>query len=105
MPIHFLGGFWVGIFFLWFFSIVRLPFFRRSIRDLNWRTILQAFLFILLVGVAYEAGEFLTNNYIGLDPFNILDTLSDLFFDLAGGSFAIFYFLKKIMYASESRVQ
>jgi len=97
MLMHFWGGFWVGIFFIWFFSAVRLPFWRWPIQDLNRRTAWQAFLFVFFIGIVWEAGEFLTKNYIGLDPFNLLDTISDVFLDLAGGAAALFYCWRKTM--------
>ena len=105
MLVHFLGGFWQGIFFFWFFSMARLPFFRRLIKDLDRQTLWQAFLFVIFIGVSWEAVEFLTNNYIGLEPFSALDTVSDIFFDLSGGAAAILYSLHRIGQIKPNRVQ
>jgi hypothetical protein len=66
-------------------------------------------LFVLILGILWELFEVLTHNYIARDLFNTLDTVSDLFFDLAGGAFAVFYFLfylsKKIMPVVANKVQ
>ncbi len=92
MPMHFLGGFCVGIGLIWFFS-------RPSLRFQLEPKALASFLFkiflgVLLIGVLWELFEILFNNIIAQDSFYILDTVSDVFFDLAGGTFATLYFLK-----------
>ena len=85
MVMHFLGGFWEGLFFIWFFS----P------RDSSPRSLLKVFLFVLVVGVIWEFFQIYVNNYIAKYPFDTMDTISDVCFDLAGGAFAVFYFFKK----------
>jgi hypothetical protein len=94
MLMHFLGGVWVGLFFLYVFY--------------NKNKFLEQFLIILscvlLIGVFYELFEVYVHNYIARDPFNILDTTSDIFFDLAGGVFALLYFLKKNRQTGESEI-
>ncbi len=105
MVMHFLGGLWQGIFFLWYFSIVCMPFLRRPIEGISRKTLWYVLLFVLFVGICWEAGEFLTFNSIGGDPFSITDTISDIFFDLAGGAFAIIYAFKKIMPKQTFEVQ
>jgi hypothetical protein len=105
MLMHFGGGFWVGLFFIWFFSIKDLPIFQLSLEKINFKLILKALLFVLFFGILWEFFEIYSHNYIGGDLFNTLDTLSDVFFDLAGGTFAVFYFFKKIMKTEESKLQ
>ncbi len=105
IPVHFLGGFWVGIFFVWYFSVVRLPFLRRPLRDTSAQTFRQTLLFVLFIGIAWEAGEFLTSNYIGLEAFNRIDIASDLFFDLAGGVTAFFYCRRKTRTRGPDKVE
>ncbi|MBY0376433.1 hypothetical protein K2P96_00455 [Patescibacteria group bacterium] len=95
MLMHFLGGLWVGLFFSYvFFGTIDTK-----------RFIFKVIAYLFVVGVLWEIFEFATNNVIGHDPFNILDTVSDLFFDLAGGFFALFYITKKYLVISEIRVQ
>lgn len=95
MVMHFLGGLWVGLFFLYIFYA----------EDQLFKKFLTVFLCVLLIGVLWEFFEFFTFNYIGKDPFNALDTVSDIFFDLAGGTFALFYFFKRIILAKENEVK
>ncbi len=94
MPMHFLGGLWVGLFFLWFFSIESMPFLHLVLERVDFKLVSKTLLFVLLFGVLWELFEFYTNNYIGHDLFNILDTTSDIFFDLSGGLYAILYVWK-----------
>lgn len=84
MVMHFLGGFWVSIFSIYIFSYkeVILPIFR-------------IILFVLFIGILWEFFEIYSNNYIGGESFDMLDTVSDLFFDLSGGLCAILYLWKK----------
>ena len=87
MPMHFLGGVWVGLILIYLFRV----------HGLSNKTILGLLLGVLLVGVGWEFFEFAFVNPIAGNPFNTLDTLSDIFFDLAGGAFALLYFLKRIV--------
>ena len=104
MPMHFLGGLWLSLFFIWFFSLTDFPryvFYNHP--DL--KLFLQTIVFVLIVGVLWEFFEFFTNNYIGRDQFNIMDTSSDIFFDLAGGNLGFYYFLKVIMFVDKNKIQ
>ena len=107
MFMHFLGGLWEGLFFIWFFSIINFPFLKLSLEVVDFRLIYKTILFVLLIGIFWEFFEFFANNYIGHDPFSILDTVSDVFFDLVGGAFSILYFFfyfKKITPIKENKV-
>jgi len=95
MPMHFLGGLWLGLILIWLFNF----------QDLSLRLISKIILGVFLIGVGWEFFEFVFNNYIAKNQFNTLDTISDIFFDLAGGSFAILYFLKRIMFSKGNAVQ
>jgi uncharacterized membrane protein YjdF len=93
MIMHFLSGLWVGLFFTWFFG-----------DKVESKIVIKTVLFVLLVGVLWEVFEFFTKNYMGGDPFDTFDTLSDVFFDLLGAIVAVFYFLKRIMPKSANTV-
>ena len=82
---HFLGGFWLGLAFLWFLLKENLSF----------ALILKIILGVLFVGILWEIFELLFNNIVAQNPFNILDTSSDLFFDISGGLCAILYIWRK----------
>lgn len=90
---HFLGGVWVGLFFIYIFSRESLDFL-----------FLKVILSVLLIGISWEVSEFYVNNMIGQVPFDIVDTLFDICFDIFGGLLSVIYF-QKIMRASENRVQ
>ena len=83
MIMHFLGGFWVGLASIYLFP----P------QNLSFRSVLTILFLVLLVGVGWEVFEFLVNGVIAQNPFDILDTASDIFFDLLGGLCAILYLL------------
>lgn len=87
MPMHFLGGFWAGL----MVAYVYPP------KDIAFKTVLRFILAVLTIGILWEIFEILVAKYITGQPFNTLDTLSDIFFDVAGGFLSIIYFSKRIM--------
>lgn len=94
MLMHFLGGFWLGLLLLY-------GFFPNAI---SFKLLLKLFLGVLIVGLGWEVFEIIVKNILFKEMFYLLDTLSDLFFDLAGGSFALIYFSKKILYKLENNI-
>ncbi len=77
---HFLGGLWVGLSALWFYSFS--GFFEDVRKDKPF-IFLLSFLSVLVVGLGWEVFEFLieidfSNNYIS-------DTSLDLIMDILGG--------------------
>lgn len=99
MSMHFLGGFCTTLVLIWFFS------FKKEILDLDFNLISKITLGVLFIGISWEIFEILFNNIIAQNSFNILDTTSDVFFDLAGGILAIVYYLKNIISVGENNVQ
>jgi hypothetical protein len=94
MPIHFLGGAWVNMFFIYAFSRTG----RKS--DL----ILAGVIFTLAWGVGWEIFEYAVFNKIGSTPFSILDTLSDICFDMAGCLAAFIYYMPITMASRPNKV-
>lgn len=94
MLMHFGGGFWVGLFFIYIFS---------SNQSFS-KIIFRVFLSVLIVGALWEVFEFFMNNVIGRVPFDIFDTTLDIFFDLIGGLFSLLYFFKRIMPMSVNKI-
>ena len=94
MLMHFLGGFWLGLTFIWFFKIEKI----------SSKTIFKIILEVLLISILWEVFEVVLDKNITGNIFNVLDTVSDILFDIAGGFFAILYFLKKIMSIKKNRV-
>src|SRR3989344_7483844 len=95
--LHFLGGFWQAMLFIWFFSIKDLPFLKPSLDPNDPKLVYKAIFFVILIGFFWELFEFYINNYIGLYPFDIIDTSSDMILDIVGGVLSLFYFYKIIM--------
>lgn len=92
MLMHFFGGVWIGFASIYLFS----P------KNNSFGPILKILLIVLFVGVGWEIFEILINEIITKNSFNFLDTFSDLFFDLAGGTFAVFYSLRKIVFFNKN---
>lgn len=95
MPMHLLGGFWLGLVFIWFLRL----------KDLSFSTIVKIILGVLLIGIAWEVFEIIVNKTIIQNPFNTLDTISDVCFDLVGAFISILYFAKRIMIKQDIKIQ
>ena len=81
MIMHFLGGFWVGLAYFYIFS----P------QSISLKLIFKILLAVLFIGIGWEVYEILVNDILAQNPFDFLDTLSDIFFDLFGGLCVILY--------------
>jgi hypothetical protein len=91
---HFLAGIWVALFL----------FYLVSFKKKYFRNVFLIILGVLMVGIFWEIFEFVVNETIAQNPFNLLDTISDIFCDLAGASLASIYFLKRIIIKTENNV-
>jgi len=89
MLMHFLGGICLGLFLIWLLS------YKNSSLEINLRLICKIFLGVFFIGIFWELYEVLFNNIIAQIPFDALDTIHDIFFDLSGGLCAILYLWKK----------
>jgi len=93
MIMHFMGGFWLSLAFIWLYNSSKLD-------DIH---ILKIMLSVLAIGVAWELFEIVVNHSLAKNPFDAMDTLSDLFFDLFGGVTAVGYVSKRIMGKLENK--
>jgi|SRR3989338_3468528 len=98
MIMHFLGGLWVGMFFIYVLSMKKPLTYGSS-------SFFRIILCTLIIGILWEIFEFFTYNYIGQNSFDISDTLADIFFDLAGGVLAIMYFGRSIMFERGNKIE
>jgi len=92
MPMHFWGGFWLGLAYFYVFPS----------KIFNLRSIVLLLLFVLCIGIGWEVFEIAVNDILTRNPFDYLDTFSDIFFDLAGGAGSVLYFFKRIMLQSKN---
>lgn len=99
MLMHFLGGFWVALMLIWIWSG------RASFPKLSANPVFKILSGVLIIGILWEIFELMVNNTIAQNPFDILDTLSDIFFDLAGGACSALYFLKRIARDGANKLQ
>ena len=91
MPMHFLGGVFLGFLAFYCAKYFNFDIFNSTFK----KQLLYIFFFTLVVGIGWEIYEIMINNLIAQNPFNTLDTISDLCFDVSGGMMATFFFLKK----------
>jgi len=87
MLMHFLGGFWLGLAFFWFFGKTEIKI----------NIIFKIMFFTLLSILFWEIFEISVDKIITKNSFNLIDTLSDLSFGLAGVLLAVFYLEKRII--------
>ncbi len=82
---HFLGGLWLGLCAIYFFSF-----------GTSFWSMFRVVFFVFTLGLAWEIYELFFNNYLAQNPFDTADFFSDIFFDLLGGLCAILYTWKKL---------
>lgn len=86
MLMHFIGGVWLGLVFVWFFK-------KREVSlHLDFPLIFKSIAWVLLVGILWEVFEFYFINYVAGQSFDRADTISDLLLDLSGGILVVLYF-------------
>lgn len=91
IPMHFMGGFWLGLWVLWLYVYAR-----RSEKLVRMRSALMALVIgVLVLGGAWEVFELGIDSFITIKPHNLVDTASDLCFDLAGGLSAFLYCIRR----------
>lgn len=84
MPMHFLGGMWVGFLAIYLF----LSFLQEKSPV---KSIVTIMVFVLFIGIGWEIFEILIDKLLTFNLLNLLDSISDIFFDLAGGLSAVLY--------------
>ncbi len=80
MPMHFLGGFFIGLASVYF-----------AVSRGGKGSAFKILSVVFLVGVGWEVFEILVDETVTSHPFNLLDSVSDLFFDMAGGALSLYY--------------
>lgn len=86
---HFLGGFWLGMVFLWFlYHDLHKPHLSKD-------NFIKLILGVLFVGFGWEIYEIIVNDLLAKNTFDLFDTSLDMVCDLTGGVTA-YYFLNNI---------
>lgn len=99
MPMHFLGGVWIGFAVLWIYYL------SGRFKDIpeNRRYVLYVYSLAgavaVVIGVFWELFEFSVDVFVSFNEFNgFQDTISDLVFATIGALFAAKYFIYKGYY-------
>ncbi len=90
---HFLGGFWLGLFFLWYF-------YDKVFTTFPIKYFFYTILGVFIVGLSWELYEIVVNASFAKNSFDLIDTLSDLVLDTLGGGLA-YLGMKKIIKSTE----
>ena len=92
MPMHFLGGFWVAMAFVYLIFNYQFPIPSEFLKQNFLSFLIITLSFVALIGVLWEFYEFLSDfflsskNYTQIFQQGAADTMGDLFFDLLGGT-------------------
>lgn len=86
---HFTGGVWLGMVFVWFLKKRNLPM------TFDFSFIFKLTAWLLLVGIGWEVFEFYFINHMAGYSFDRFDTVSDLLLDVSGGVLVALYFSRK----------
>jgi hypothetical protein len=85
MPMHFWGGFSS-------FLLIAYVFYKRfDLHRFSFRGMMTVLLLTILVGLLWEVLEYFLYTVLNGSKFDVIDTLSDVFFDIAGGLFAVLF--------------
>jgi len=102
MPMHFLGGVWIGLAILWFYYLSgqfkNIPESHRRISC----ACLIAGTTAIIIGIFWEIFELNRVSIISFKKFNgFNDTISDILFAIAGALFSARYFIGKEYYKKQ----
>jgi len=95
MVMHFSSGFWIGGIAIWGLFYGRGVFWEHIRTDKRIHIIALTLTAVFIIGILWEVFEYTLDYFAGRADYDIIDTASDLMFDLGGGFIAGLYFLKK----------
>ena len=64
IPMHFLGGFWLSLVFIWLFTLKEREISETLLDKRNFKFIAQVLFGVLIVGIMWEIFEILVNKSI-----------------------------------------
>ncbi len=89
MPMHFLGGVFLGLSLSYVFKKFKLVGENISLIKFS----LLVILFTFIIGALWEGYEYIVQFYTHASLANPIDSLSDLFFDIVGGILATILYI------------
>ena len=93
IPMHFLGGFWTAMAFVYLIFNYQFPIPSEFLKQNFLSFLIITLSFVALIGVLWEFYEFLSDVFLSSKEYaqifqqGAADTIGDLFFDLLGGTF------------------
>ena len=102
MPMHFLGGVWLGLASVWFYFFGRK---HKPMPEINVSRIVKiSIISSFVIGFGWEIYEYIVQMLVpAANIASPLDSVSDLFFDTAGGAAAAIYLLSQISFGENSK--
>ncbi len=102
MPMHFLGGVWLGLASVWFYFFGRK---HKPMPEINVSRIVKiSIISSFVIGLGWELYEYIVQIIVPIANIaSPLDSVSDLFFDIAGGAVAAIYLLTQISFGEKSK--
>lgn len=91
IPMHFLGGFWVGGTIIWILG----TFLKRRFASTRGGYLLSVVGLAMVIGLLWELFEFSIDTFITFHMNDIIDTLSDLSMDFLGATVAYVFFSRQ----------
>lgn len=98
MPMHFLGGFWTAMAFIYLIFAYQFPISKETFNQKFLSFLIVILSFVALIGIFWEFYEFLNDFFLSSKAYaqimqqGAADTIADLFFDLLGGTVFIIIF-------------
>ncbi|MFC1720666.1 hypothetical protein ACFL0K_00185 [Patescibacteria group bacterium] len=86
--LHFLGGLWLGGTALWFLQYVKEKPMSR------FKQYMFPVAMVILIGLGWELFEFSLDTFVIFQTNDIIDTISDLWMDVAGSLTATIFMIK-----------
>ncbi len=94
MPMHFAGGLWIGLSVLWFVFVSGR--FKKKIQHNTLSAFAVGIFSVLTIAILWEVFEYIVQILFPQGtPYDLLDTLSDIFWGFVGGTVASFSFSRK----------
>ncbi len=96
IPMHIMGGFWVGGMVLWLYFLYRKEEIDENIN--RFRVVMISLVATLIIGILWELFEFSLDTFVIFKTNDLVDTASDIINDIIGSLLISFYVIQKSKY-------